>query len=666
MLRATQIHAQYAVVVALALGLAACGSDANTGVGSGGAAGKTGAGGSAGKAGAGKAGGAGSGAGGSAGGDAGGRAGASASGGTGGVAGDATTTGGGAGVGGFAGVGGGAGIGGRASTGGGAGVGNSGVGGDVSLGGSVGVGGNAGIGGDGVTGGGAGIGASAGASGVAGVGGDMSVGGGAGSGTSGASGAGGTSSLCTCVNGTCDLQSACVCNPGSTGLTCDTCDMGFFGATCSACPACAHGTCDSGSTGRGTCACAPGWTGKLCNESVWGNGSDGVLSVSGVTNLATDNSGTRTCADGGDAVGYSVTLLDASTATLATAPAAGCLAPGDEVLLINLQGTAADFVNVGTYETLRVAAIALDSITFTQAKIHFYGTGSGDDMNIGTSPTTQRVMLQRVPNYLNVNVSALASLTGSSWNGVQGGVVFFRASAAVNIDGTLSMSGKGFSGGPNTTTVNTNGSQGESFNGLGTRFAPANVGAGGGGIGDGHGCVDYGTSGGGGGYGDPGSVGSHRCSGAGGGVYGDPRLKRLLLGSGGGSGGTDNFLGDNPPGGFGGRGGGIIVIATQQLNVTGSVIAAGAAGQGDPTPSCNGGSRTSCWDYSGPGGAGSGGSILFNAVQAALGADLVTARGGLGGRGNPSGFGGNGGAGRIALRSPSTLTGTTVPLASTD
>lgn len=76
-------------------------------------------------------------------------------------------------------------------------------------------------------------------------------------------------------------------------------------------------------------------------------------------------------------------------------------------------------------------------------------------------------------------------------------------------------------------------------------------------------------------------------------------------------------------------------------------------------------SITSCWDYSGPGGAGSGGSILLDASQAALGAELVAANGGLGGLGIQAGDGGDGGDGRIAVHS-TTLTGITLPVATTN
>jgi hypothetical protein len=359
-----------------------------------------------------------------------------------------------------------------------------------------------------------------------------------------------------------------------------------------------------------------------------------------------------------------VTALTGSTATLVAAPAAGCLELGDEVLLINLQGTAAHFGNVGNYETLRVSAVTGSAVTFSKAKARFYGDAADDDANLGVTRSNQRVMLQRVPNYQNVSVAAAGGLSAGAWDGIKGGVLFFRAAGVVSVAGTLDMSGKGYAGGLQNTLVNTTGQQGESIHGLGTNLAEASQGAGGGGIGDANACDSYGASGGGGGYAAPGGDGSNACSGKGGSAYGNASLlMQLMLGSGGGAGGTDNVLSDNPPGGFGGRGGGIVVVAAANLQVTGTLVSGGTDGEGDLVAGCdNGASTTSCWDYSGPGGAGSGGSVLLDASESSLGAELVSASGGLGGLGNPSGDGGDGANGRIAVHAL-TLTGSTLPAA---
>lgn len=124
-----------------------------------------------------------------------------------------------------------------------------------------------------------------------------------------------------------------------------------------------------------------------------------------------------------------------------------CLKPGDEVMLINLQGTAASVNNVGNYESLIVSSVSSKTINFTTAKKKHYGVNANDDTGIGLTLTSQRVMVQRVPNYKNVTIASGGVLTGSGFDGKKGGVLFFRASGTVNIGGTITMTGKGYHGG---------------------------------------------------------------------------------------------------------------------------------------------------------------------------------------------------------------------------
>jgi hypothetical protein len=145
----------------------------------------------------------------------------------------------------------------------------------------------------------------------------------------------------------------------------------------------------------------------------------------------------------------------------------------------------------------------------------------------------------------------------------------------------------------------------------------------------------------------------------GGGTYGTAPLAKLFFGSGGGSGGNDDVTTEHPNGGLGGAGGGILMIRAASIAVTGSVSARGNVGQGDAVP-CFSMSTTECWDYSGPGGGGAGGSLLFSANQVDLGAALVSAEAGGGGQGGTS-SGGAGGEGRIAVRYVTATTGTTTP-----
>jgi excisionase family DNA binding protein len=387
-----------------------------------------------------------------------------------------------------------------------------------------------------------------------------------------------------------------------------------------------------------------------------GNGADGTITVSSSKDITADNmiSG-RTCADGGDAVNYSVTALSANTATLSSSPSVGCLSAGDEVLLINLQGTSSATANVGNYETLRVYSVATDTVTFVTNKTNYYGDNAGSDANIGTASSNQRVMLQRIPNYTTVTINAGGTITASAWNGTKGGVVAFRAntSTTVNSSGEIEVNALGFDGGPTNSGDVVDGVQGESYNkDSAARSQSANLGGGGGGCGNGTYCGGAG----GGGYGGSGSGGSlgSSCSttGEGGETYGDSGLVQMFLGSGGGAGGHDS-AGEYGSGGAGGRGGGIIFIATDSLSVSGSIASGGSNGSAAAGGSSEGGG----------GGGGSGGSIRIVGRNLSLGSVIITAPAGSGGSGNNGGGnGGAGGVGRIAVFYTS-LTGSSSPAA---
>src|SRR3990172_3603382 len=172
-------------------------------------------------------------------------------------------------------------------------------------------------------------------------------------------------------------------------------------------------------------------------EDNLGTGTDRAITVSSSTNItSTSLIAGRACADGGDAVYYNITALTSTNATLTGPPSSGCLNVGDEVLLINLQGTNSAFGNTGNYETLRVQSVSSNVVTFTNSKTKFYGDGASDDTNLGTAQGTQRVLLQRVPNYTSVTVNTGINFFPSTWDGIKGGVMFFRATGAVSVNGT--------------------------------------------------------------------------------------------------------------------------------------------------------------------------------------------------------------------------------------
>jgi hypothetical protein len=479
-----------------------------------------------------------------------------------------------------------------------------------------------------------------------------------------------------CSAGTCATTCASpltTCGAGDAGtaycanLTADKDNCGACGKVCGTGEACVGSACIALCSGgksacfvSGALECVDqssdvkncGACGKVCDVGLACNsGTCGTpdLTVTATTNLSTVNGINRTCADGGDMVAYSVTALTSTTATLSASVSAGCLSAGDEVVLINLQGITGATGNVGNHELLIVDSVSGSTVTFKAAKTKLYGD-STDDSNVGTARTNQRVVLQRVPSYRNVDVASGATLTGSAWDGVKGGVFAIRASGTVKVDGTLSMKGTGYAGGAKVSAVNTGGIQGESLAGVGSTATTANGGGGGGGSGDSTTttpCTTHGTAGGGGGYGASGGNAVHTCGGLGGTTYGSS--DRLFLGSGGGSGGTDNVMTVHPPSGLGGAGGGIVQILAPSLTINGSVNASGNTGEGDLVGvECNSSSTTLCWDYSGPGGGGSGGTIAVSASNLTGVGNLVYT-GGLGGNGYDSASrdGGKGSSGRL-------------------
>jgi len=277
-------------------------------------------------------------------------------------------------------------------------------------------------------------------------------------------------------------------------------------------------------------------------------------------------------------------------------------------------------------------------------------------------PSSDVVLVQRIPHHADVDVPSGATLTALSWAGGGGGVVVFRATGRVTIDGSVDVTAQGFRGGDGPAGNSSYPTQGESYTGLG---ASGDTTANGGGGGAYPTRGDNGDSGGGGGHGTSGTSGTSYDGSAvtsGGGTYGDATLSGLHLGSGGGGGspdaegdGTDttNDCGD------GGAGGGLVAIfSATGIDVAGSVLADGADGE----------DAVSLEGEVGGGGGGSGGTLYLVAPSLSL-SGTVRATGGAGGSsawhsGLPYGsaWAGDGGDGRIRLDTDS-LSGSTTPTA---
>ena len=446
-----------------------------------------------------------------------------------------------------------------------------------------------------------------------------------------------------------------------------------------------------------------------------GTGNDGAITVSSDKNINTaDIISGRSCDDGGDAVNYNISsFTDSDTVVLTTTPASGCLVAGDEIMLINLQGTSTQYPNVGNFEFLIIDSISNDTIDFTSTKTNYYGDGASNDNGIGTTDNDQRVMIQRVPNYTNVAVSGSGTdFFPNDYNGSKGGVLAFRATGTVTVGSgaTVHADEKGYIGPyDNLPSAREAGNGGESFCGGGgvgggaAANGTSGAGGGGGGYDGGDGAIGicggggggqpgssgsaneggaggggggFGGGGGGGGYGtfgtggggndvggnggpgessgSGGTDGNGRSGGGGGGTYGDSPLVDMYFGSAGAEGAEYVLAGDNP--GKGGDGGGIIIIAVETLSNTGTIS---SDGEIPANTSCSGSEKE------GGGGGGAGGSIKIIGNSVTLGSSLIKANGGAGGTGCHNGStantGGAGGEGRIAVQYATTVSGGTSP-----
>lgn len=408
------------------------------------------------------------------------------------------------------------------------------------------------------------------------------------------------------------------------------------------------GPCGVGKTCIQAADCAP----ALCsaNKCGLGTGADGPLIVP-VGMTQTINQLTS------PATGSKLTNQ------LMVAGATG-LAKGQIIFIHQTQGSGA-----GSSELNQIVELTANTATLARALVNDYTVGA-------------QVVV--VPQYTNVTVAAGATLTAPAWDGTRGGILIFQASGAVNLDGTLSMLGKGFRGagasgvcfpGAPGCLLN-HGRYGESeagpsnFSAMNNGGKGASNGGGGGGGTRGEDCA----AGGGGSYGTVGTAGADGSLGTcivnnmhGGGLPGavlgqGDLTQNISLGPAGGEGGPDEN-GAYP--GPGGNGGGIVIVyaGTFTVNPTsGAVDAGGAPGGSGVTAGPCGGAGSGM----GNGGGGAGGGIrILTAGAVALGAARVSALGGSGGAGGTCGAGfagGSGGQGRIQVRTAAPFSGNTTPM----
>jgi len=431
----------------------------------------------------------------------------------------------------------------------------------------------------------------------------------------------------------CQSNQACSTNPGGPCITGKTQCQGEMVACVDAVDAPDNTTCPTGVCTHGACI-AP-------------------ASITGPVDLSTTpTTPGRTCAESPE---LTVTALTPNTATVLTAPAAGCFAAGDEVLLINLQGAPSATVNVGNWELLTVASVAGSTFTFTSNKTKSYGSAAQTDGGIGAGTPDQKVALIRVPQFGALSIASSGTLTSSAWNGNVGGVVVLHASS-LSLDGVITAAGLGYRNGrwsqdTVACTENVATEAGESIDGLGSAGTAINLGGPGGIAADSGKLFSTGTT-------PLNSGASHATTGlmgrdsgghtigAPGTTYGVSDASKLTIGSGAAGNLTcdavasTHLVPDSEK-----LAGGIILIVSDTVTVgtTGSI-----------TASANMASR----DIS-----AAGGYIFIQGTTLSLGTAKVTALGGSApGSGNNAGTPVTSGNGYIVVKA-GTVTGTTNPTA---
>ncbi len=442
-----------------------------------------------------------------------------------------------------------------------------------------------------------------------------------------------------CTAGDCHADGDClgqlcrqhVCTPCTDRVDDAACGMGKI---------CVAGSCVAGDC-HDAADCADGQRCVVNGCTPFGSGSDGPLTVAANTSVAFESL-TNTTA---------VTKIAGADVT-AAAPM-GFL-EGDDVLLINLQGTRVDAGSTGNYEFATVTGIAGPVLTLAPPPARAYGNNGGN-----ADLTGQKVFLVRVPNFTDVTVAG--TLTADAWAGNAGalGLVVFRANGKVTVmpGGQINLSSLGYYG-VDTSENGVSGTAGEAAMPLPPKNCfedPASCPNGGGGGGGVSNCDTYsctaqqlGAAGGGGGYGTAGAAGAANgnlhTGGKPGLTYGQAELTQIFLGAGGGGGAG----GMNGPGNgtHGGRGGGLLYVVAPTIAVAGAIAANGQVGATNNNCGFSNGS--------GSGGGGAGGSLHLRAQAVTLANTTA-----VGGPASCKG-GGAGGVGRIRV-DYATLNGAAFP-----
>ena len=358
-----------------------------------------------------------------------------------------------------------------------------------------------------------------------------------------------------------------------------------------------------------------------------GDGTDGALAPTGTFDMNASTSGGRSYADG---IAYHVTAPadSATTVTRVSGTDTNGIVAGDELLLINMQGTLGDTADVENYEFVEVQSVSVATITFTAAIANSYdGATAGD----------QKVVVQRVPNYTSVTLdTASDKITASAWDelvttptgaaGYLTGIVVFRANGTVSVGASTSIDVSGLGYGGEAGGSSNGGNNGESYDGKqGKGGADSAIGTLGGGSGEEYQARDTapGTRGGGGG-----SDTENYISGQGG-------ADALVSGYGAGGGGHGQDSGTSGNGGDAASGTGQQGTNTSTGGGPGGSGATtgtgGEAGDGSDSPGGGGGgggnygiaALTTIFLGSGGGGGGDSGAVSGPGLTGGVGGGII-------------------------------------------
>ena len=350
-----------------------------------------------------------------------------------------------------------------------------------------------------------------------------------------------------------------------------------------------------------------------------------VIDINGCKDSITKTIRVNNCADTVINSYAAVLSIDICTNTI-TADDLSSFQVGDTVVIMQMKGVSIDssnsnnfgsitnYNNAGKYEFNYVKSKTGNSIEFQNAFLNNYDAVRG------------RVQLIRVPYFSTLTVNS--TLTCPAWDGSKGGVLIVNSAAEVNLNASIDVSNKGFSGGAvgagfscGNTDLWAIAFPAGGMKGEGIADYIQGFDAGGGRLATGGGGSYAANSGGGGGgnFGAGGFGGSHSntCATTTQSMQGEAgdysQGYRVFAGGGGGGGQQD----DGQPVAAGGKGGGIVIIKAFTLNSNNQGIIA------------NGESVSTLVRDEGGAGGGAGGSVLLF-VNGYAGNLFIEANGGEG------------------------------------